>query len=66
MAVDHLETRLRGCAGTHQNLKGIRDISRTETTDIVRINRIRKAELLPYRHLCGSLSRNLLGTANDE
>ena len=60
MTVDHLETRLRGGAGSHQYVEGVRNIACTEPADVVGIDSIGQTELLAHSHLRGSLTGNLL------
>ena len=57
MAVDHLETRLCGRAGTHEHIEGIRDVTSTEVPGIVGIDGIAQAELFTHSHLSRSTAR---------
>ena len=60
MTIHHLETGLCAGAGSHQNLKTIRDTTGTEPANILRIDGVRQTELFAYSHLRGSTSRQRL------
>ena len=65
MAVDHLETGLRGSVRTNEHLEGIRDIAGTKFPDILCVDSIGQTELFAYGDLRGCRGGKSLGRGSE-